>query len=74
MLATDNTIKDKSSFWDFVKCKISSLTISYSVTLAKRKRKQEEILFKKLESMENNLDLNTQEYNIVKREWEIYSF
>ena len=70
ILATDNTIKDKSSFWDFVKCKIRSLTISYSVTLAKRKRKQEEILFKKLESMENNLDLNTQEYNIVKREWE----
>ena len=29
MLATDNTIKDKSSFWDFVKCKIRSLTISY---------------------------------------------
>ena len=74
MLATDNTIKDKSSFWDFVKCKIRSLTISYSVTLAKRKRKQEEILFKKLESMENNLDLNTQEYNIVKREWENIQF
>ena len=50
-----NNIEDKSSFWDFVKCKIRTLTISYCTALSKRKRNRERILMNKLEELEKRL-------------------
>ena len=68
MLTTNKDIQDKCCFWDFIKCRIRTLTISYCTALSRRNRKTEEILTSKLESLEKNLDLLMHEYNEVKSE------
>ena len=52
ILATNKDIQDKCCFWDVIKCRIRTLTISYCTALSRRNRKQEEILATKLESLE----------------------
>ena len=69
-LSTNCEIKDKSCFWDFVKCQIRTITISYSQGLAKRRQRRESFLIGKLEELETNLESNLHEYNLLKREWE----
>ena len=55
ILATNKDIQDKCCFWDFIKCRIRTLTISYCTALSRQNRKQEEILASKLESLEKKL-------------------
>ena len=69
-LASNNEIQDKSCFWDFVKCQIRTITISYCKTLAKQKKDKENTLIRKIEELENDIESDQQEYHKLKYEWE----
>ena len=66
---------NKDLVWDFIKCKITTDTITYSITKHKEQNKILDVLSAKLEALESlvtstpNLN-NVQEYNQVKKQLE----
>ena len=71
-LENNSQLGDKGCLWDFIKCKIRGVTISYSSYIAKERRKHEDELYTKLETYESTiLDDNTYEvYTSLKQEYE----
>ena len=59
--------------WDFVKCKVRSETIDYSIRKSRENKQKETELANRLIHLENSLHYNKDNYNeylIVKEEWE----
>ena len=69
-LSGNQEIQDKSCFWDFVKCQIRTITISYCRSLAHQRRTKERFLLGKIEDLEKNFRSDSHEYNMLKKEWE----
>ena len=44
--------ENKSLFWDFVKCKIRGLTVSYASYKSKERKLREQLLLKQLQDLE----------------------
>ena len=68
---------DKCLLWEHTKCQIRTETIRYSIKRAKIQNETLKKLYEKIESMEQNLDLQTDkqnpqynEYLQIKGEWE----
>ena len=70
---TVNT-ENKNTLWEFAKCQIRTVTISYAKALSKHNKERESFLQKKLEILENSLTEYSQntEYHAVKAEWELF--
>ena len=68
-------MENKAQLWDFIKCRIRSETISYSIFKAKESQRKENELATLLKSLENTLvedNSKHNEYVAVKQEWEGY--
>ena len=67
-----DNMENKNTLWEFIKCQIRTKTISYAKALSKRNKEKENILQKKLESLEESLVDNSSnaEYHATKIEWE----
>ena len=66
-------MENKNTLWDFVKCQIRSITISYSRKVAKEKNKREAEVKQQLEVLETEIINNSDkinEYYEVKGLWE----
>ena len=66
-------MKNKNTLWDFTKCQIRSITISYSKTIANERKKHENDLKDRLESLEKEIAHNSdmvEEYFETKEAWE----
>ena len=71
---TEN-LNNKATFWDYVKCQLRTITISYTISKRKRDRERQLLLQQNLERLENQLPKDTtllREYHQAKREWEAY--
>ena len=69
---TETKLDDKGLLWDYLKCKIRGITISYSVAKAKQNRILESELLHKIRDLETNLSTdNLDEYNTYKKELEM---
>ena len=63
----------KAMLWDFVKCKVRSETIDYSIRKLRENKQKETELANRLIHFENSLHYNKDNYNkylTVKEEWE----
>ena len=66
-------MENKSQLWDFVKCRIRSETIAYSIQKSKTNRLKEERLIETLENLEASLATDCGQldaYYKAKQEWE----
>ena len=66
-------IENKNTHWDYLKCKIRTITISYSKRIAKEKAKKETEMKQKLESLEIEISRNSEkinDYYQIKGIWE----
>ena len=64
---------NKAMLWDFVKCKVRSETIDYSIRKSRENKQKETKLANRLIHLENSLHYNKDNYNeylTVKEEWE----
>ena len=64
---------NKAMLWDFVKCKVRSETIDYSIRKSRENKQKETELANRLIHLENSLHYNKDNYNeylTVKEEWE----
>ena len=72
-IKSEVTMENKNQLWDFVKCRIRSETIDYSIKKARENKKREKELTELLITLENALINNEnklEEYVVVKKEWE----
>ena len=70
----NNKLDNKNTMWDFVKCQLRTVTISYSISKRKKLKERENSLLKKIEKLEKDLSntpQNFDEYNRVKEQWEM---
>ena len=65
-------IQNKNTKWDFAKCQIRSITMTYCKSKAKRNKQKEDKLQKEIESLENNLTNEEayDNYRRLKSKWE----
>ena len=69
LLTSDcNRLENKNTYWDFVKCKLRTTTILYSISKSKRIKERENLLLKRIDELEKDLSniQNFNEYNQVK--------
>ena len=69
----NNKLDNKNTFWDFVKCQLRTITISYSISKSKKRKEMENSLLKKIENLEKDLANNREnlyESNKAKEQWE----
>ena len=61
-------MENKNTLWEFVKCQIRTITMSYTKAVSKRNKEKENRLQKKLEILESSLAENglNKEYHAVK--------
>ena len=64
-----NFFSNKNTAWEFFKCQIRTITISYCISKAKRNKEKEKFLLQKLQKLESESH-DTQEYYKAKQEWE----
>ena len=72
-ITKDVTMEDKNVLWDFTKCQIRSITITYCKKIAYEKRKTETALKKKIDILDQEMNYNQDklaEYYETKKEWE----
>ena len=72
-ITKDVTMENKNVLWDFTKCQIRSITITYCKKIAYEKRKTESALKKKLDILDQEMNYNQDklaEYYETKKEWE----
>ena len=53
-----HTFENKAMLWDFIKCKLRGVTISYSCFKAKERRNREAYLNNKISILEDNLSVS----------------
>ena len=66
-------MENKSQLWEFVKCKIRSETIAYSIQRSKKNKLKEIELLKTLENLEKSIGTDcsqVDQYRKAKQEWE----
>ena len=66
-------IENQSTLWDFTKCQLRSVTITYSKKLANERKKQESELKNQIEKLEKEITYNVdkiEEYYETKGIWE----
>ena len=66
-------MENKSQLWGFVKCKIRSETIAYSIQRSKKNKLKEIELLKTLENLEKSIGTDcsqVDQYRKAKQEWE----
>ena len=63
-------MENKSQLWDFVKCRIRSETIAYSIQKSKTNRLKKERLIETLENLEATDCSQLHAYYKAQQEWE----
>ena len=74
-IALDTYLKNKNVLWDFAKCQLRTITITYSKTKARKNNEKEKFLQQQLEALEKDVTENSDkilEYKVAKTEWEQY--
>ena len=72
-IKSNDEMEDKSKFWDYVKCRIRSETISYSIVKSKQNKLKENELIETLRNLEISLATDPTQlglYHKAKQEWE----
>ena len=67
------TLHNKNTLWDYTKCQMRTVTISYSILKSRKSRKREKELLKELEQLEIDIISNPEkemDYVLHKIEWE----
>ena len=71
--AEEYKIENKNTFWDYVKCRIQTVTITYAINKAKAVRENELKVKAQLDNLEKELIISpgtSEEYFKIKAEWE----
>ena len=71
--AEEYKIENKNTFWDYVKCRIRTVTITYAIKKAKAVRENELKVKAQLDNLEKELIISpgtSEEYFKIKAEWE----
>ena len=74
-LSTCNYLENKNTKWDFIKCQLRTVTITYSKHKAQKAKMEESHIKEQLENLEKEIiectDHNTLDnYNTVKEQWD----
>ena len=64
-----NFFLNKNTVWEFFKCQIRTITISYCISKTKRNKEKEKFSLQNLQKLESESH-DTQEYYKAKQEWE----